>query len=397
MPLTEETKNEIKETVKAAMTEAAPARKTTGVEVGEDRALLDKKGGFKSFGHFCRDIVTEATTHESSDVLRGWKSVAKTAGYMEEGDLAQGGYTVPEEFSNTIIEKSLEESIIKPRCAFQPMASNRIIIPADVDANHSSNYFGGITLYREGEGGTKTSKNPTFENIALTLHKVTGLCYVSDELLEDSAIAIEANLTRKFSQSIGFVEDDDYQNGTGVNMPVGAASPSNPCLKTVTAVTGQGASTIIAENIIDMWASMYPKGKNRAIWLANPDCTRQLMTMSIAVGTGGIPLWMPAGGLAGLPYETLMGRPLFYTEKCQAIGTAGDIVLADFSQYIIGGRAGNSGIKFATSMHVRFTTDEQAFKFTLRYDGQPSWTSYLTPKRGSTTLSPFVVLSSTRT
>lgn len=392
-----ETKDEIFETVKAAMTKA---KVTPSVEVTKDETdnkLSDPRGGFKSFGHFAMDLVKAEADHATSPELKNWKAVCKTAGYMEEGDLAQGGFTVPEEFSNNIIEKSLEDSIVKPRAQFQPMASNRITIPADVDADHSSNYFGGITIYRPGEGGTKTPKNPTFEQIALTLHKVTGLCYVSDELLEDSAIALEANLTRKFSQAIGFVEDDDFLNGTGVNMPVGALNSANASLVTVTAVTGQGASTVIAENIMDMWARMYPRGRSKSVWLANPDCTRQLMSMSLPVGTGGVPVWMPAGGVSGAPYETLMGRPLIYTEKCQAIGTAGDIALCDFSQYIVGGRAGNSGIKFATSMHVRFAQDEQGFRFVLRYDGAPTWTSALTPKRGSNTYSPFIVLSSTRT
>jgi HK97 family phage major capsid protein len=403
MPLTKEDLEQIGGIAAEAATKAMsdPVRKFTpavGVTMDEmDKKISDPRGGFKSFGHYLTDLVKVETDNHPSEALLNWKTVCKTAGYMEEGDLAQGGYTVPEEFSNKIIEKSLEESIVKPRAQFQPMASNRITIPADVDTDHSSNYFGGITLYRPGEGGLKTAKNPTFEKIALTLHKLVGLCHVTDELLEDSAIALEANLTRKFSQSIAFVEDDDYLNGTGANMPLGALHSSNPSIVTVTAVTGQGASTVIAENIMGIWARMYPQGRNKAIWLANPDCTTQLMSMVLPVGTGGVPIWMPAGGLANSPYETLMGRPLIYTEKCQAIGTAGDIALCDFSQYIIGGRAGNSGIKFATSMHFKFDYDEQSFRFVLRYDGSPTWTSTLTPKRGSNTYSPFVVLSSTRT
>ena len=55
------------------------------------------------------------------------------------------------------------------------------------------------------------------------------------------------------------------------------------------------------------------------------------------------------------------------------------------------------GLKVDSSMHIRFDYDETAFRFVMRYDGQPSWKSALTPKRGSNTLSPFVVLNSTRT
>jgi hypothetical protein len=47
----------------------------------------------------------------------------------------------------------------------------------------------------------------------------------------------------------------------------------------------------------------------------------------------------------------------------------------------------------ATSMHVRFVTDEMTFRFTYRVDGQPLWNVPLTPFQGSNTKSPFIVLA----
>lgn len=388
---TDETKPEVKRKFGGA---------TPQVEVTSDpndALMADKLGGFKSAGHFFREVVQAGSMAPRSEALKRWsEAVNKTAGYMEEGDAGQGGYLVPVQVSNNIMEKTLEASIVEPRASIQPMMSNRLEIPADVDKDHSTSYFGGIIIYRPGEAGTKTPTNPTFEKIALTLHKVTGLCYASDELLSDSAIALESYINRKFSQAIAFVKDDDFINGSGANMPLGAFNSANPSLVTVTAETGQGAATIVAENIIKMWSRLYPAGHGGAVWLANIECGPQLMGMSIAVGTGGIPVWMPAGGVSGRPYETLMGAPLIYTEKCQALGTAGDICLGNFRDYIIG-QKGSGAPDMATSIHVRFATDETAFRFVLRYDGQPAWTSALTPKRGSATLSPFVVLNSTRT
>ena len=359
----------------------------------EERIVADKKGGFKSMAHYISELIEEGKTNHAPATLKAWDDAISRKD-LAEGALSTGGYLVPEEFSTNIMEKALEESIVRPRASIQPMTSNRVVIPADVDANHSTNYFGGITIYRTGEAGQKTATSPTYSQIALTLHKVTGLCHISDELLEDSAIAVEANVTRKFSQAIAFVQDDDFLNGTGNNMPVGVLNAVNPALITVTAETGQGASTIVAENIIKMWARMYSAGKSRAVWVANDDTFPQLATMALAVGTGGVPLWMPAGGVSGLPYQTLMGKPLLWTEKAQAVGTAGDIALIDFSQYIIGEKG---GLQVATSIHFKFDYDQQSFRFVLRYDGQPTWTSALTPLRSSSTLSPFVVLSSTRT
>lgn len=398
--MSELTKEEIAQIAAAAASEVIaklpkPEEKITIIANPEDEIMADKKGGFKSFGHYLFDLVKVETEKVIPETLKNWdNAIKKTAGYMEEGDLAQGGYLVPEEFSTNILEKSLESAVVRPRATIQPMQSNRIVIPADVDANHQTNYFGGITIYRPGESGQKTPTNPTYERIALTLHKVTGLCHISDELLQDSAIAVEANVSRKFSGAIAFVQDDDFLNGNGSNRPLGVLNAANPALVTVTAQTGQGSATVIAENIRDMWARMYPAGQAKAVWIANNDVFPQLFGMVSVVGTGGVPIWLPGNSISGAPYQTLMGRPLILTEKCQTLGTVGDIALIDFSQYIIGEKG---GLQVATSIHFRFDYDEQSFRFVLRYDGQPSWTSALTPLYSSSTLSPFIVLATART
>ncbi len=365
----------------------------------EDKILADKSGGFKSFGHFLSDLmaIEDKTATRAPEALSKYANALKAAGTMEEGQPSQGGYLVPVEFGEKLEAKALEQSIVRPRAQYQPMMSNRIEINADVDKNHSANFYGGVFIYRSGEGGQITASNPTYERIALTLHKITGLCHVTNELIEDSPMAVEADITRKFGSAMAFVMDDDFLNGTGANQPLGAINTANPALITVSAVSGQGASTVIAENIRDMYARMYPIGKRSGIWLANDDVFPQLFGMSLTIGTAGVPIWMPAGGVSQAPYEALMGRPLIFTEKCQALGTAGDIAFVDLSQYIVAGKGNGMAPNVATSIHLKFDYDEQSFRFTMRYDGQPLWTSALTPHKSSSTLSPFIVLNSTRT
>ena len=78
-------------------------------------------------------------------------------------------------------------------------------------------------------------------------------------------------------------------------------------------------------------------------------------------------------------------------EYCQTLGTTGDIILADFSQYLM---IDKGGLQSASSIHVRFVYDETAFRFVYRVDGQPAWNAALTPYKGTNKLSPFVVLAS---
>jgi len=357
----------------------------------EEKLLEDNKGGFTNMAHFFTDLIRAGRPDgETSETLKSYtNALRKTAGYMEEGDLAQGGYLVPEEFRATLLQTALELSIVKPRAVSIPMATNRVAIPALVDDDHSDDFFGGITIYRTAEKGAKSATKPAIGRVALTLHKLTGLVYVTDELLEDSVISIEPIIRSTFGQAIAFVQDYDFLRGTGVNQALGVFNAANPALIPVAIEAGQDADTILFENIINMWMRMYPAGHAKAVWVANINTFAQLAAMTMDVGAGGVPVWMPAGGVSGLPYQTLMGRPLLFTEKMATLGDLYDIGLVDFSQYII---AEKGGLKFATSMHVAFVNDEQCFRFVMRYDGQPWWLSTLTPMVGAT-LSPFVTLA----
>ena len=355
----------------------------------------DPKGGFTSFAEFASALTGKGKKFygDNTEKLKRWEdAIYKTAGHMEEGDMAQGGYLVPEEFQATLLMTTLEQSIVKPRATQIPISANRVGIPAVVDSDHSSSYFGGINVYRTGEAAQKTAKKPGLGKVYLTLHKLTGLVYVSDELLEDSPISLGPVLNAMFSQSIAFEEDDDYLVGSGAGRPLGAFAAANPSLVAQAKETGQAAATIVWQNIAKMWSRLHPSCMRNAVWVANNECFPQLSTMAMPVGTGGVPVWLPANGAAGAPFGTLMGRPLILSEKMQALGTQGDIGLADFSQYLIANKAGG-GLKTATSIHLKFDYDETAFRWVLRYDGQPWWLSALTPKRGTATLSPFVVLA----
>jgi len=362
----------------------------------EDKVFADPKGGFKDHGEFICAIAGKGSKYYGQthfDKLRAWNgAVTKIAGTMNEGDMSQGGYLVPVEFREQLLQTALEASIVKARATQIPMQTNRITIPAVVDSDHSTNYFGGIIPTRTAEHAGKTAMKPAFHQVALTLHKMTGMVYVTDELLEDSPISIPPILNAMFGAAIAFEEDDDYLQGTGVARPLGAFNAGNPSLITVAIEAAQPINTILWQNIVNMWARLHPPSMKNAVWVANNECFPQLASMAMAVGAGGVPVWMPANGVAGTPFGSLMGRPLFLTEKMQALSTAGDIGLGDFSQYLVASKAGGA-LQTASSMHYHFNYDEQTFRFVLRYDGQPWWLSDLTPKRGTNTLSPFIILA----
>jgi HK97 family phage major capsid protein len=76
---------------------------------------------------------------------------------------------------------------------------------------------------------------------------------------------------------------------------------------------------------------------------------------------------------------TLLTRPVVFSEHMKALGTKGDVLLADLSQYAIGLR---QGLALERSGHAGFQTDETYFRAITRVDGQGTWKSAVTPKNG---------------
>lgn len=314
----------------------------------------------------------------------------KAASGLNESIGSDGGFLVEQDFVAELLKRAYETAILASKIKKIPLSTNANslkINAIDETSRVNGSRWGGIQAFWEGEAEQYTAKKPKFRPMNLNLKKLTGLCYATDELLEDAA-ALEAVISEGFAEEFGFKIDDAIINGTGAGMPQGIMNSN--ALVAVAKENGQAAATITVENIVKMWARCWGRSRQNAEWYINQDIEPQLYTMSLAVGTGGVPVYMPTNGLSGSPYGTLFGRPVIPLEQCQTLGTVGDIILGDLSQYVA---IDKNGINAASSIHVRFDYGETAFRFTYRIDGQPIWNAPLQPFKGSNTLSPFVALA----
>ena len=314
---------------------------------------------------------------------------------LSEGQASEGGFLVQTDYATQLLEKAFASSDILNRVTKFGVSggANAMKIPAVSDASRADgSRWGGIRAYWQSEAATKTASQPAFDQVSLELKKLTGLCYATDELLQDASM-LEAWIGMAFTKEFDFKIADAIVNGDGSGKPLGILAA--PCTYSVAAETSQVADTILTENIFKMWAARFAPNQGNYVWLINQNIEPQLYGMTIAVGTGGIPVYMPAGGLSGAMYGTLMGRPVIPSEHAASIGDVGDIILADLSQYIM---IDKGGVNAASSIHVAFLTDQTCFRFTYRCDGQPWWKTYITPYKGTTSYqSCFVTLATTRT
>lgn len=87
----------------------------------------------------------------------------------------------------------------------------------------------------------------------------------------------------------------------------------------------------------------------------------------------------------------MLGYPVVFIEQAETLGDAGDIWLADLSQYIC---VDYGSINEASSIHFKFDYDQSTFRFVYYFDGQPRMVSAITPFKGTSshTVSPFVYI-----
>lgn len=302
---------------------------------------------------------------------------------------ADGAFLMHTTMSNRIMSRVMTGSILS-RLNPLPLdaGSDTLAINVlDETSLATGSRFGGVTGYWIDQGTAPTASRPKFSRIELKLRGLAALGYATNELLRN-VTALQGWFEQFFSQELRFLGEDAALNGVGAGQPVGFSRGA--CKVTVAKEGGQGAATIVKENIDKMWARRYADNTLNYVWMINQECEPQLDDLQMVVGTAGVPVYMPPGGLADTPYGRLKGRPVIPVPYAAALGTEGDIALVDWSQYAW---IQEAGVENASSIHVAFTTNETAFRATWYVDGQPGWKSALTPFKGTSTLSPMITLA----
>lgn len=309
----------------------------------------------------------------------------RAASGLNETTPSDGGFLVQQDFVTELLKRTYETGILASKVKKIPISTNANgmkINAIDEDSRANGSRWGGVQTYWEGEADEITASKPKFRQMELSLKKLTGLCYATDELLQDAA-ALEAVIRQAFAEEFGFKIDDAILSGSGEGEPLGILNSG--AIVTVAKEASQ-TDIITVENLIKMWNRLWSRSRANAVWYINQELEPYLYTLKI----GDKPVYIPAGGLSEKPYGTLFGRPVVPIEQCSAAGEVGDIILADIGQYLL---IDKGGVKSASSIHVRFLYDENVFRFIYRVDGKPIWTKPLTPYKGSATVSPFVTLA----
>ena len=291
------------------------------------------------------DKVGRASDAYKEDFDRHLRGKVLVHNVLSEGVDADGGYLVPEDFERNIVMALEEENVIRSLAKVITTQHERKI---PVATGHS-------TAQWTAENAAYTESNPTFGQKQIDAFKLTDLCRVSVELLQDSAFDIEDYLMKEFARAFGIAEEEAFCVGTGTNQPTGIFTANGGTV----GVTAAANNAITADELISLVYALKSPYRRNAKFLMNDATISAIRKLK---DLNGAYLWQPSLQ-AGQP-DRLLGYDL-YTSPYVPTMAAGALTVAfgDFKNYWIGDRAGRTVQRlnelYATNGQIGYVATER--------------------------------------
>lgn len=210
---------------------------------------------------------------------------------LRVADDTAGGYLAPPDFQKEVIKNIVEFSPVRQAARAGSTASGSVILPKRTGAPTAS-------WTAESEDRPETA--PSYGQVEITVHEAACYIDVSNKLLEDAAVNIEAELAFDLAEEFGRIEGAAFVNGDGVKKPLGFMAAAN-----VGFTLNGHATTLAADPLISLMYALPAFYRNRGVWILNG--TTLATVRKLKDGQSNY-LWQPSYQ-AGAP-ETLLGRPV---------------------------------------------------------------------------------------
>lgn len=274
---------------------------------------------------------------------------------LEIGTTTEGGFLVPTDLHNAIIENLDLFNFMRSICDVQQFSHDR-----NIPVESSVGAAGWVDEEGQFDVGPTTAPedDPAFAQVTMSAFKAGRLIRASVELLADNEVNLEAYIGRLAGRNIGTLEEAAFVNGDGTLKPTGALDGWTQSAGAFSATTLDAAELIAAQGLLP---APY---EQRGTWVARSATFGIIRALTEAVN--GQFLWRP-GLQAGEP-DQLLGRPFFKSENVDAIGTGlKSMMIADFSYYMIADR----GNFFVQRLDELFAANGQVgFLVTRRTEGK---------------------------
>ena len=321
--------------------------------------LLASLFGLPKSRQFCRDhgipLIFETDVGDRRFAVAGASEAINT----------DGGFLVPEEMENAVLDYLEVYGLARRECEPVPMARDTKVQP---------NKTGRLTFYPVGEGVAGTVSQMAFGQIGLTARKWMCIAPYSSEIDEDSVISFADEVTRDAGEAAAATEDDCLINAAGLSAHHGI----NGIRNRLTAAAGLAGAIAAATAAHDTFAeldatdlqqamSLHPnRAYNGAKWFCSQYAFGAAFQRLIAAAGGNT----VANLVAGVPKQYL-GYPIEITEAMPS-GVATDytgLAMILFGNMRMAAKFGSRrGMTIQLLKELYAASDQIALKFTERFD-----------------------------
>lgn len=358
--------------------ESMPIKSKKTAVISQTGGSADK--GIKSFGDFI--VAVKRRDFQRIKSVYGEEYAIKD---IEMGTGTSGGYLVPHQFANQLLQVSMQQSPILQKVTVVPVngpsgeypALDQTIVPTAGSGQTAE--AAGVTAARRSEGGAYTEVTPSFTDLQWRVNDIGGYVEVTKEFNADSPFAVETLLRSLFSVAIGNKNVRNIIRGSGVGEPLGILNAACSV-----AVTTASDNVFAYADALNMLAHFFPVNPMSVSWIFHNSIWADLGVFETAQGGGVFQANMQA------PFgKTLLGYELNQSQHSPQANNAGDVILADLSMYLLFMR---QELYIDYSEHVGFLNGKDTWRFGQRNDGKPWLKGKITDAspQGSYELSPFV-------
>lgn len=237
---------------------------------------------------------------------------------LQEGVDADGGYLVPEEYDDRLIEVLEEENIMRSLATtITTSGQHKINIAATKPA----------AAWIE-EGGALSFGDATFDQIYLDAYKLHVAIKVTEELLYDNAFNLENYIITQFGKALGNAEEDAFLNGDGKGKPIGIfdAKGGGNVIGTLTAA-------IKSDDMLDLVYGLKRPYRKSSSFIMNDSTLALLRKLK---DNNGAYIWQPSYK------EGEPDRVLGYAVNTSPYAPTNAIAFGDYRYYNIGDRGSRS-------------------------------------------------------
>lgn len=241
---------------------------------------------------------------------------------MHTGSDPDGGYLVPTTVSQRTIEKVYETSNLRQFATVETIGGKELEIPRDEGEFGVGGWVGEHTAPTE----TSTSQLGVSKIFA---HEMFAEPRVTQNMLEDAGLDIEAWVGRKVGEKMGRIESTAFHTGSGVNQPRGFLTYGNGTTNgTIEQIVSGHATQFTSDAFYNLVFSLKDYYTTNARFLMKRTSVRDVMKLKDGQNNY---LWQMGDIRGGVP-STLLGFEVSRDEDMPTVGADSlSVAFGDFA------------------------------------------------------------------